>query len=240
LSNSYYNAPEPEGPGPIGYLALVLAWACPGLGHFILGERVRGIVFAVFIHGLFALGLLFAGIRAINPPDQAIWTYTQFLTGWPMLIANRLEHDSRHLIKEELPDKYKLERGNREAELGRQFTNDERMAFAKDFIARNPLFAHHPKVQDIGAVYCGIAGMLNLLVMFDVLLRITGSVREDPLAVKKKQRKASPVVGAGVAGTPAAAASVPLPAPPVPPASAAADPTAPLVPPGGPGEGGRP
>ena len=46
--------------------------------------------------------------------------------------------------------------------------------------------AYHPKVQDIGAVYCGIAGMLNLLVMFDVLLRITGSVREDPLAMKKK------------------------------------------------------
>ena len=32
----------------------------------------------------------------------------------------------------------------------------------------------------VGSVYCGIAGMLNLLVMFDVLLRITGSSREMP------------------------------------------------------------
>jgi hypothetical protein len=216
LSNSYYNAPEPEGPGPVGYLALVLAWACPGLGHIILGERARGIVFAVFIHGLFALGLLIAGIRAINPPDQAIWTYTQFLTGWPMLIANRLEHDSRAKINV-LRNEYETERTNRENELGHALSPDERMAFAKDFIAKNPLFAHHPKVQDIGAVYCGIAGMLNLLVMFDVLLRITGSVREDPAALKKKRR--SP--------------------PEVPPAAPAApaSPAAPSVPPAG---GGQP
>jgi hypothetical protein len=41
----------------------------------------------------------------------------------------------------------------------------------------------------MGAVYCGIAGMLNLLVMFDVLLRITGSDREDP--AKKKREEAA-------------------------------------------------
>lgn len=197
LSNSYYNAPEPEGPGPIGYLALVLAWVCPGLGHFLLGKRSHGMVFALAIHGLFALGLLIGGIRSINPPDQAIWTYTQFLTGWPMLIANRVEHSSRALVGDprkgaqgSLREEYLRDRPPPDA-------TDERIAAGKAFIAKNPLFAHHPKVQDIGAVYCGIAGMLNLLVMFDVLLRITGSIREDPAMLKKRRRHpASPAAAA--------------------------------------------
>jgi len=49
----------------------------------------------VTIHALFGMGLLIGGIRAINPPDQAIWTYTQFLSGWPMIIANRAEKNSQ-------------------------------------------------------------------------------------------------------------------------------------------------
>ena len=57
----------------------------------------------------------------------------------------------------------------------------------------HPLFANHPKIQDLGAVYCGIAWMLNLLVIFDVLLRITGSVREDP----GSKNKSVAMAGAG-------------------------------------------
>ena len=39
---------------------------------------------------------------------------------------------------------------------------------------------YSPKIQDIGSVYCGIAGMLNMLVVFDVLLRVSGNkARQD-------------------------------------------------------------
>ena len=93
---SAYNPDEPEGPGPVGYLAIVLAWAVPGLGHMMIGQKARGLVFMITIHGLFAAGLLIGGIRSIKPPDQAIWTYTQRLTGWPMIIASKLEDDFDH------------------------------------------------------------------------------------------------------------------------------------------------
>lgn len=190
---SAYNAEEEEGPGPVGYLALVLAWVVPGLGHMMVGQKGRGIVFMLTIHGLFAAGLLIGGIRSINPPDQAIWTYTQFLTGWPMLVANKVE--KAYFVPDYLspiPDP-RDPSGRAATTIMRQRYVDEahaqgvnlsdpkeRKAFTEDFIRRNPLFAYHPKVQDMGAVYCGIAGMLNLLVMFDVLLRVTGSVREEP------------------------------------------------------------
>ena len=175
-----YNPNEPEGPGPVGYLALVLAWVVPGLGHLLIGHKARGVVFMVTIHALFALGLLIGGIRAINPPDQAIWTYTQFLSGWPMLIANRVEKNAQNELAA-LTTQF-----DREAPTGESLA--QKQARTIQFIADHPSFANHPKIQDLGAVYCGIAGMLNLLVMFDVLLRITGSVREDPAAIKKRQR----------------------------------------------------
>ena len=55
------------------------------------------------------------------------------------------------------------------------------MAFGPYMIAR--LLANNyaaspvdffPKLRDVGSVYCGIAGMLNLLVLFDAGLRIAG------------------------------------------------------------------
>ncbi len=204
---SAYNPDEPEAPSPVSLLALVLAWAVPGLGHIMIGQKARGIVFMVTIHALFAAGLLIGGIRAINPPDQAIWTYTQFLTGWPMLVANFEEKNRFEPIYVQ-PDprdgnhrppiriEFENEAAAKNIDLNDQ-TNEglaKRKAFTEDFIARYPLFSYHPKVQDMGAVYCGIAGMLNLLVMFDVLLRVTGSVREDP----KKRRTGGSPAAAGV------------------------------------------
>jgi hypothetical protein len=176
-------SPTSEATGGVGYLALVLAWLAPGLGHFVIGQKIRGVIFALTIHGLFALGMLLGGIRAINPPEQQIWTYTQFLTGWPMLVANRIEHDWIKRPGPAIPSKLDVLQRQYEQNrppVGDESRREERRQYAENFIKEHPVFAYHPKVQDIGAVYCGIAGMLNLLVMFDVLLRITGSQREVP------------------------------------------------------------
>ncbi len=190
-NQSYSKHPSPpalEGPTATGYLAIILAWAVPGLGHFLVGEKGRGLLFATVIHGLFALGMIIGGIRAINPWDQPIWTYTQYLAGWPMLVAGRVEKDwmpqgpDQHGTKfDQLLDEYEKERPTPSDDSQIQ----ARQAYAAKMFAKYPLLTYHPKVQDVGSVYCGIAGMLNLLVMFDVLLRVTGTERESP--AEKKQ-----------------------------------------------------
>ena len=204
---SAYNPrePEQEAPGPVGYLALVVAWVVPGAGHVMIGQVGRGLIMGIAIHLLFAAGLLLGGIHAINPPDQPIWTYTQFLTGWPMLVANHLErnvYEPMYVPKEprgsnpappapiqEIYNKEAQDRGINLDDMSPAGL-EKKAEFTKEFIAEYPLFAYQPKVLDQGSVYCGIAGMLNLLVMFDVLLRITGSVREDPAALRKQRRAA--------------------------------------------------
>lgn len=197
MSNQPYKVNADEGPGAVGYVALVLAWAIPGSGHFLIGQRARAIVFAITIHGLFAFGMLIGGLRAINPPDQAIWTYTEFLAGWPMLVANHLQKAMPAQL-DALQQEYAKNRpsiADDEARLARE-------DYAKKFFAEHPLFTSNPKVQDIGAVYCGIAGMLNLLVIFDVLLRVTGATRQDTSAGNKEPLVGNLILqGSGVANS---------------------------------------
>ena len=208
-----YDARDPaeDGPGPIGYVALVAAWLVPGLGHWLIGQKARGVILGLAIYLLFGSGLVLGGVRAINPADQPIWTYTQFLAGWPMLICNHLEVQTRL----ELADESALGRNSevQSQTLEYQMRNESRSldetpaeaeARAKAFLAAHPIFVYHPKVQDMGSVYCGIAGMLNLLVIFDVLLRITGSKREDPELARRERLKALQ----GKADAPAPAGSV--------------------------------
>ncbi|MEI8195786.1 MAG: DUF6677 family protein [Phycisphaerae bacterium] len=50
---------------------------------------------------------------------------------------------------------------------------------------------YSPRVQDVGSVFCGIAGMLNLLVMFDAMLRLTGN-RPGPATTTETAAPATP------------------------------------------------
>src|SRR6185436_3361442 len=112
-----------------------LAWLVPGLGHFLIGQKARGIIFFAAIHLLFGAGLLVGGIRSINPPEQPIWTYTQFLSGWPMLVSNYFEKNYfaprfGHLdANNKSVAEYDFE-AQRPADL------DERQKYTQDFIAK--------------------------------------------------------------------------------------------------------
>ncbi len=147
-------------PDALDYLSIGLGWLIPGAGHIAIGETARGILFAIVIHGLFAMGLFVGGVRSINPPDQAIWSYTQFMAGWPMILSSYVE-------KQYAPEIQNVEREARGIPV-------QDVARRREFLKEHSLLAYSPELKDVGAVYCGIAGMLNLLVMFDVLVRISG------------------------------------------------------------------
>ena len=40
------------------------------------------------------------------------------------------------------------------------------------------------KVQEVGTVYCGVAGMLNLLLIVDLMMRAAGSASVEETAKK--------------------------------------------------------
>jgi len=83
-------------PPPVIALA---QWLVPGLGYWLLGQRVRGWVVGLTILLLFILGLLIGGIRVVDPPSMAgqgsffsqimlrPWFIGQVLNGLPGVVA---------------------------------------------------------------------------------------------------------------------------------------------------------
>jgi hypothetical protein len=57
--------------------ALVLGWIVPGLGHAVLGRVGRGVLFAVIVLGSFGLGLAHDGRLALRDGKQAFLTTLQ-------------------------------------------------------------------------------------------------------------------------------------------------------------------
>jgi TM2 domain-containing membrane protein YozV len=81
------NAKRPARLGADPAAALALAWAVPGLGHWIQGRRLRAAcVFGVLV-GLFALGTLLADGSNLSRERHFFYWAGQFLVGLPAIVA---------------------------------------------------------------------------------------------------------------------------------------------------------
>jgi len=76
-------------------LALLAAWAVPGLGHWLQGRRLRGVIVAVLLLGLFVAGTLLAEGTNLSRERHFYYWSGQFLLGLPSLGAELLWGDVR-------------------------------------------------------------------------------------------------------------------------------------------------
>lgn len=120
----------------MGYIAIAVGWLVPGAGHLMIGQRKRGAIFLLAIHTLFFIGLLCGGVRALDRPRQRLWSYSQYMAGWPMLVG-------AHIRASVYPPK-----------------------------SPHPL-GFSPLLQEVATAYCGLAGMLNLLVLVDLFMIVS-------------------------------------------------------------------
>src|SRR4051794_29921462 len=161
------------------YLAALLAWLCPGLGHLYQGRTGKGILYAVCILSLYFLGFAMGEgkivyWRWVNPlhnPEKFCLHYVgQFFVGLPALPA---------LIQSTLVY----------------------YGFPKilgGFMAEPPqnvingLHRDLGKLVEVGTIYTTVAGLLNILAIYDAFEGPAYSELED-------ESPASPAVaGAGV------------------------------------------
>ncbi len=66
-----------------GPLAGLLSWLVPGLGHFFLGDRARGLILLVSITATFWTGVAIGGVRNTIDPngDRKLWFVAQVCSG---------------------------------------------------------------------------------------------------------------------------------------------------------------
>lgn len=127
--------------------AALLAWILPGLGHWWIGERARGVVLFLVIVITFWGGVAISGIRsAVQPSENGAWIAAQLCAGPQAFAALHLSNQMKTRSDEQL---YK---------------------------------AMWPAAT-IGVVYAGVAGLLNLLVIVDVLARAES--RRSPVGTRR-------------------------------------------------------
>ena len=128
--------PPKESEPPLWPLLVVSAWVMPGLGHWLLGERWRGLIVGVTLLGLFAAGLLIGSIDVVDWRREPLWfAFGQAHIGPLAFVVSEI-----HVILAE----------------------------------RSSPFPHRSvgRVNELGTLYCAVAGGLNLLAILDLLGRV--------------------------------------------------------------------
>lgn len=117
------------------FVAAILAWLVPGLGHWYIGERTRAVILFVVMTVTFWTGVAVGGVRStVTPKENGLWVAAQLCMGPQAATALYLSNRAA-----QWPDQARIK-------------------------------APWP-ASNISVVYTGIVGLLNLLIMIDVLAR---------------------------------------------------------------------
>jgi hypothetical protein len=140
------------------WIAALLAWAWPGLGHLYQGRHAKGVLYMVCILSTFVFGLVVSGGHAVyaswTKEDKRYPFICQAAVGLPAFPALVQNH---------------LRMSGREPMLGgfmappRQPVNPEGHDELSDWNRQ------HSFGLELGTVYTMIAGLLNLLAIYDAL-----------------------------------------------------------------------
>jgi hypothetical protein len=131
-------------------VAAVLAWLVPGLGHLYQGRMFKGVLFMVCLLGTFFFGLYLSNGRAVYASwvegDKRLYYLCQLgagLPALPALLQNYLVRDGKAPLFGGI--------------MAPPATPAELSQWYKDLAV----------YFDLGTVYTTIAGLLNVLVIYD-------------------------------------------------------------------------
>jgi len=75
-----------------------LAWLVPGAGHFILGEKRRGLVIGVAVILTFLVGLYVGSIGVIDPVHARPWYAAQVMNSPIVMLLGRVSASGNYRV----------------------------------------------------------------------------------------------------------------------------------------------
>jgi hypothetical protein len=146
---------------PLWFIAALLAWIVPGAGHVYLGRTLRGVILFVAIGATFWAGVAVGGVMTIDSRYDRWWFCAQSLCGVHSLIGwYRQEQVYKEVAKELGKKRIEVPPGGRPTD--EQMRVDEKLQAGGIVVANSS--------ENVARAYSGIAGLLNLLCVFDVVL----------------------------------------------------------------------
>jgi len=182
---------------PFDWRAAFLSYLLPGLGQISQGRTAKGVLFMVCLYAMFFYGLSLGHWRNVYIPDTTGWPPVQPLgqnagfalpAGVPAAMGYRPQFLCQFWIGTAAwPAAVQYANYDKTKERGPIFGNFER-AIEEDQI--NEWQRDDDKHWDLGWVYTVIAGVLNVLVIYDAL---AGPAFREPA---KKPAEATPEAAA--------------------------------------------
>jgi hypothetical protein len=151
--------------------AAFLAWLIPGLGHYYQGRKGKAFLYAFCILGLYILGMLMGEGKVVywrwvnpwyNPEKFCIYYLGQFFMGLPALpalIQGTLQHYGHDPILWGI-------------------------LAEPSQVALNGLHPRLGKLVEIGTIYTTVAGLLNILAIYDAYEGPAYQDQEEPTQAK--------------------------------------------------------
>ncbi len=164
------------------FVAAALAWIVPGAGHIYIGRTWRGVILFLTIGATFWTGVAVGGVMTVDSRYDRWWFYAQSLSGVHGLAGwYRQEQVYKDLAKE-----FKVKKVPVAAD-GRP-TDDEMWIDKKLSEYKGGVVLASPS-EGIARAYTGIAGLLNLLCVFDVVLLAMMKQVGEPRRIAAAGRK---------------------------------------------------
>lgn len=136
----------------------LLSWVLPGLGHLYVGERVRGWILLVTMTVTFWTGVAVGGVRGtVDIKGHTGWFMAQICSGGHTGAALAL--------------RWATGPGEGETQAAQLNAHPRRGESP-------PTFYGHFASIDIGIVYTAVAGLLNVLIILDAIVRADHASRE--------------------------------------------------------------
>ena len=162
------------------WVAGLLAWAIPGLGHIYQGRTAKGILFFVCILGTFFYGMYLGGNKVVYAAtdweQQYRWQYLcqlgVGLPSTPMLIQRDRVDNNQEPLWEGYMAPPRRDIGPSEDDSGKSAQQPNELA--------QWIISNHPSFE-LGTVYTIVAGLLNVLVICDAA--------GGPLVIRKPEEK---------------------------------------------------
>jgi len=160
------------------FVALLAAWLVPGAGHVYLGRVARGVIIFVVVSGLFWTGMAIGGVMTVDYDTERWWFAADMFTGVHGL-AGWYRH--RRVFADYSAD----------PSIGPPVPSDpgqaQRRHFAvEDRLAKDGIALVHP-TDTVARAYAGIAGLLNLMCIFDAVVLSLMGVRGEPKRHRAKE-----------------------------------------------------
>ncbi|MFP4104452.1 MAG: DUF6677 family protein [Phycisphaerae bacterium] len=168
---------KPDALQPV--ITVGLAWLVPGLGHFFLGRKLRGVIIFMVITALFWTGIGIGGVLTVDRAKERWWFLAEMGTGIQGLYAWQRSNAVYARIRED-KSIYKVPPGYSGPSATYVTPAVEKA------LVREGVDLVHP-TENVARAYAGVAGLMNMLCVFDALMLCLLGRRGEPKRPEKDE-----------------------------------------------------